>query len=146
MKLDIRFFKKEDITETTKLVNEFFEIKDVVNGYNKIIANGLKKSLIAIYNQKIVGHILIDEKYNSKEDKLFYWLSYVCVKKEYQNQGIATAMLKEIEKMAKKNNICYIKFTSANWRKSAHACYQKLEYQIVDTTVFQKNICIDHKF
>lgn len=143
MKLDIRFFKKEDTIETTKLVNEFFEIKDFEHGYNKIIGNGLKKSLIAIYDQKIVGHILIDEKYNSEEDKLFYWLSYVCVKKEYQNRGIATAMLKKLEEIAKDNNICYIKFTSANFRKSAHACYLKNNYKKVDTTVFQKLISYD---
>lgn len=140
MNLEVRFLKNDDIKETTKLINNFFDIKDLVNGYKKITRNGLNKSIVAIMNNEIIGHILIEEKYDATEDKLFYWLNYVCVKDKYQGYGIASKMLNKIETFAKKNNVYCIQFKSSNFRKKAHACYLKNNYKKVDTTVFQKII------
>ena len=89
MNLEVRFLKNDDIKETTKLINNFFDIKDLVNGYKKITRNGLNKSIVAVMNNEIIGHILIEEKYDATEDKLFYWLNYVCVKDKYQGYGIS---------------------------------------------------------
>ena len=61
MNLEVRFLKNDDIKETTKLINNFFDIKDLVNGYKKITRNGLNKSIIAVMNNEIIGHILIEE-------------------------------------------------------------------------------------
>ena len=37
------------------------------NGYEKITRKGLDKSIIAIMNNEIIGHILIEEKYDANE-------------------------------------------------------------------------------
>ena len=57
MELEVRFLKKCDIKETTKLISNFFNIKDMNNGYEKITRKGLDKSIIAIMNNEIIGHI-----------------------------------------------------------------------------------------
>ena len=57
MELEVRFLKKCDIKETTKLISNFFNIKDMNNGYEKITRKGLDKSIIAIMNNEIIGKI-----------------------------------------------------------------------------------------
>ncbi len=140
MELEVRFLKKCDIKETTKLISNFFNIKDMNNGYEKITRKGLDKSIIAIMNNEIIGHILIEEKYDANDVKIFYRLNYVCVKDEYQGYGIASRMLKKLEQYAKDKDIYCIQFKSSNFRKKAHACYLKNDYKKLDTTVFQKII------
>lgn len=139
--VEVRELQKNDIKEVTNLVANFFEIKDLENGYNQILSFYTDyKSIVAIYNNRIVGHILGFSKYDAKEAKKFFWLEYVCVDEEFQGKGIATKMLKRIEALAKNKGITYIKFTSSNFRKKAHACYLKNGYEKVDTTVFQKYV------
>lgn len=140
MNVEIRFLKEKDILETTKLIHEFFSLKNLKDGYEKMSQNGMYQSVVAILDEQIIGHILIENRYDIQRDQTFYWLRYICVKKEYQHHGIATKMLKKVEEIAKENHICYICFKSDNFRTIAHACYQKNGYQKVDTTVFQKLI------
>lgn len=135
----IRELEEKDIKEVTELVTKFFEIKDLENGYHKILSFYKDyKVLLAISDGKIVGHSLVFSKYDLKEDKKSFWLEYVCVDEKYQGYGIATKMLKKLEQIAKDEDVSFIRFKSDNSRKSAHACYLKNQYKKVDTTVFEK--------
>ncbi len=145
--LDVRLLQEEDIDETISLINRCFHIKNPSQLYKNMhqySCNG--KSLVALYNQKIVGHIFFEEKYSYEDDQVYYWLSYFCIDKDFRRKKLATKMLNKVVEIAYQNQIAFLKFYSFNYRKAAHACYQKLGYQKVDTTVFQKNICIDHEF
>lgn len=139
--LYIRLLEEKDILDTMRLVSKYFKVGKTCKYYDKIKKYSCHgKSLIAILDGQIVGHIFFEEKYSYELDSVYYWLSYVCVDENVRRKKIATNMLKKLEQISLKNHICYIKFTSCNSREDAHFCYLKNGYDKVDTTVFQKNM------
>lgn len=132
--------EKNDILSLKMLIKEAFSIELVSENIENSLNSDNKIYLIAKNNKEVVGHILIDIVFDTiKNVKLFY-LGYVCVKNEYKGRGIGTMLLKEVENLARKNNVDIITFTSSFDRCSAHNLYKKNNYQIKDTAVFIKNL------
>ena len=96
--------------------------------------------LYAKMDNTIVGTIMITNKFNPVRNKTVFYLDYVCVKPSYQNRGIASRLLEEVENLAKKENIFEIHLTSNKSREAARSLYQKYGYVIKDTDLFVKTI------
>ena len=135
MEIKIERLTKEKTEETGELLSENF---DGVSKKLKFVENEHHFSLIALDKDKVIGHISIDKIDDPIKNISYYFLNYVCVKKEYQNRSIATLLLKEVEKHAKKDNVSYLELTSRKERKAAHHLYLKNDFVIRDTLVFKK--------
>ena len=96
--------------------------------------------LCAKIDNTIVGNVMITTKYDAVKNKTSFYLDYVCVKDSYQNRGIASKLLEEVEALAKRENISKIQLTSNKRREAARYLYQKYRYTIVDTDIFVKTI------
>lgn len=137
--MEIRWIKEEEIEKVIELLTESFpvvttekRIKENLNEKNRI--------LVAIREEKLVGAILVRKMENFIEDLMSFHLDNVCVKKEFQNNGIASLMLKEVEKIAKCENIDYIDLSASNYREAAHHTYLKNGYEKRDSTIFRRRI------
>ncbi len=97
-------------------------------------------SIIAICNQKIIGHIRIDQLKDVFKNKLYYVLNYVCVDPQFRNCGVGTRLLLFVEEMAKAKNVSYIELTSQPTRIAAHHLYQQNHFTIKNTDFFYKHI------
>lgn len=139
MEFDIRFIKEKDITDLIILINDNF---DILGKKENIIKNMNESNrfLGAFFNDKLVGNILIREAVDFVAGETSFHLDYVCTDKDYQNKGIATKLLQEVEKIALEENISVINLTSSYFRQAAHHLYEKLNYQKRDSALFIKKI------
>ena len=69
----------------------------------------------------------------------FGYITYVCVKKEYQNRRIGTYLLEKADTIAEDNNLSYYELTSRLERRAAHHLYLKNGFVIRESTIFKKN-------
>lgn len=88
----------------------------------------------------LVGLVQIDFIYLYFEDKLIAYINSFCIKEEYQNQGLGDFLLKWCINYCKKNNATCINMTSNSSRIYAHKLYKKNDFNIIDTTIFNKNL------
>lgn len=94
--------------------------------------------LIAVLEDKVIGYLLLNRCFDSVRGFTYFFVAYVCVKKEFQGQGVATKLLEEVFSICKKENISYLELTSNPSREAAHHLYAKLGFQVRNTTVFRK--------
>ncbi len=138
-------FKIKELSSTyiksyIELLRNCFDNIPLNPNVEKMLENKNFVTLIALKDDKVIGAITIDKRYNYIKNIYFYILENVCTLKSYRNNHVATYLLKEVEKRAKLDNISYISFTSRNTREAAHKFYLKNNYQIKDTSVFIKSI------
>lgn len=139
--IEIRWLKAEDIEEVTHLVRDSFHDKSDAIPNGAIFLNDARsKGLVAVKGQEIVGFIWIDRQEDIFLQKKRFHLEDICVKENYRGMGIGKSLLTECARIAQKNDIDEITFTSSNYRIAAHALYRKLGYTIKDTTVFIKDM------
>ena len=126
---------EQDKEGINKILKENFGDNHVLD---KVYQEDDKYSYVAIDDEKVVGYVNVTIIYN--EIKKEYWakLNYVCVDKDYRHQGIATALLQELEKNEKKAK--YFELTCRRERENAHKLYNKLGYEQYDTDLLRKNI------
>ena len=126
---------EQDKEGINKILKENFGDNHVLD---KVYQEDDKYSYVAIDDEKVVGYVNVTIIYN--EIKKEYWakLNYVCVDKDYRHQGIATALLEELEKNEKKAK--YFELTCRRERENAHKLYNKLGYEQYDTDLLRKNI------
>ena len=129
--------------EFESLANLILECFPNINT-KEIIIEALKNSpylsLIAVKNDNVIGHIMIDIKTDIIKNKTVFYLNYVCVASSERNRGIGTILLKKVEEIAKEKNANLIEFTSNKRRLAAHSLYLKNNYLVKDTTYFYKEI------
>ena len=89
---------------------------------------------------RVVGCILwkVIEDYIRPQKTLY--LTYLIVTHEFRRKGIAHELYAEIEKICRRKGCTNIEFTSANYRKGAHALYKSMGYTVKDTSVFIKEL------
>lgn len=133
--MEFKFFTNEK-EEVINLVNDLFN-KDYKNDFN--LLNNQKLLLLKDSNI-LVGLCLITEKYDPFRKSKTYYLDYLCIKKEYQNNGLGTKMFNKILEIAKENNIDYIELTSNKDRINARKMYLNMGMKIKDTDIFIKEI------
>lgn len=135
MNIEYRKVDKKDLNSLKELLKNNFnvEIRNISNENNQY-------SLVAIIDNKVVGHLLFTKIYNPITEIYFGKIDYVCVDENYRNNKIATNLLIKIEEMEKDVN--YFELTSNKSRVAANELYKKQEYEVVDTNLFRKFINI----
>ncbi len=129
--------------EYESLANLILECFPAINTKEKIIEslkNSPYLSIIAVKDDNVIGHIMIDIKTDIIKNKTIFYLNYICVANNERNKGVGTLLLKKIEEIAKEKNVNSIEFTSNKRRLAAHKLYLKNNYLIKDTTYFYKEI------
>lgn len=133
MNIEYRKIESKDFNSLKELIKNNFdiEIKNIHNEINQY-------SLVAINNNKVVGHLLFTKIYNPIAE--IYWgkIDYVCVDENYRNRKIATNLFDKLEKL--ESDIKYFELTSNKKRIAANKLYLKLKYNLVDTNLFRKII------
>ena len=135
--LIIRKYENNDFKETINLLKDNFKIN---NNITELENEENSFGIVATINEKIIGYTRIDKLKNIGKNCYYYYLNYVCVNTNYQNQNIGSSMLDYIFNKAKEDNIEYIELTSKKIRKAANHLYLKKEFKIKKTNVFIKSI------
>ena len=121
------------------IIKDAFDIEIENIDMKKCLDNNIR-FLCSYIDAKLVGLVMITKKYDPIKNIYSYYLDYVSVLKEYQNKGIGTKLIEEVENIARTENISYIEFTSSSKRIYARKMYLKLGYNLKDTGVFIKNL------
>ncbi len=129
---------KDDIDSLYILLDDIFKsgVKKVL--LYKLVDNKDIIDIVCKENGKVIGHAMVEIRYDLFTGEKYFFLNYFCVDKYYRCKGIGSELLKELEKLALQNNIDYMKFTSGNKRIDAHKFYKNRGYFIRDTSVFIK--------
>lgn len=134
MNILIREYENSDKLSLNNLLNEHYQGINIDSLENSKTA----LSLVAITDSKVVGHLHIDIINDSFKSIRFGYISYVCVASEYQNKGIGTLLMKEVDTVARKENLAYYELTSRFSRQAAHHLYLKNGFVIRESTIFKK--------
>lgn len=134
MNVLIREYKNNDKLSLNNLLNEHYQGINIDSLENSKTA----LSIVAVSDDKVVGHLHIDIINDNFRNIRFGYISYVCVASEYQNKGIGTLLMKEIDKIASKENLTYYELTSRASRQAAHHLYLKNGFVIRESTIFKK--------
>ncbi len=137
--MKIRWSKENEIEEIILLLKESFPIVTTKEKVAKNL-NNKTRILVCEIEEKVVGVILVRTIENFLEDLNNFHLDNVCVKKEFQNIGIASKMLEMIEKIAIDEKIDFIDLTASNYRLAAHHTYLKNGYEKRESCLFRKKI------
>ncbi len=135
----IRWIQMEEIEEWISLLSESFPVQTTKEKIQKNL-NEDHRILIAKKQDQLVGSILINKEKNFIENFVSFRLHNICVKKEFRNQKIATSMLREVDRIAREENIDFIDLTSSNNREVAQHVYLKNGYEKRESCLFRKNI------
>lgn len=128
--------KKNDYIQYISLIKEVF-------GYEASIENIEKHTkdntvLVIKKSNVIVASVSIKEQNDFVKGQKYYFVSNLCVLKEYRREGLASILFNEVDRLAEKNSIDYLLLTSGNQRRAAHYFYKSRNFKIKDTTVFIK--------
>lgn len=137
--LEIKYLTDEYESLANLILESFPDINTKENIIESL-KNSPYLSLIAVKDNNVIGHIMIDIRTDIIKNKTVFYLNYVCVASSERNQGIGTLLLKKVEEIAKEKNVNSIEFTSNKRRLSAHSLYLKNDYLVKDTTYFYKEI------
>ena len=134
--LEIKRYEDKYSDEVTSILQEKFTIE----GEIQLEDSENSFSIIALINNKVVGHVRVDKLKNIGKNCYYYLINYVCVADNYQNRNIATEMLTYLFDYAKKDCVSYLELTSKATREAANHLYLKNGFTIKETNVFVKNI------
>jgi len=134
--MEFKFLTNEH-KDVLDLIKKVFKIDEDINFFN-LFDN--QKILILKNKNEVVGTALITLKYDPFKNIKTYYLDYICIKENYQNQGLGKKLFEEVIKIAEKDNIDYIELTSKKERKNARKIYIDCGMKIKDTDLFIKKL------
>ena len=122
--------EKSDIDSLYILLNDIFN-----SGVKKELLYNLidNKDIIDIVcknNDIVIGHAMVEIRYDLFTGEKYFFLNYFCVDKDYRCHGIGSELLKKLEKLAIDNDIDFMRFTSGNKRVEAHKFYKNRDFRI----------------
>ena len=138
MEYKIEKLNIEDINDLYNLLINVFKIDIKLNNLYKLIDNKSVIDLVAKVDNHVIGHALVEIRYDLFTNDKYFYLNYFCVDELYRKNGVGNSLLIELEKLALEYNTQYMKFTSNNKRIEAHSFYKNRGYSIRDTSVFIK--------
>ena len=136
MSIEVQTLKKKDIDSYIKHIDEVFGYKAEKETIEKLIRK--HKVLVIKKEEVVVASVVLEERFEYIKNQKYYYINYLCVKKEYRRRGYASKLFEKIEEMIKENDIKYIELTSGNQRRQAHYFYKNKNFKIKDTMVFVK--------
>lgn len=129
----VRKYLDDDFSDVKGIVDSAFNVN-----VSKIISTSNSFSLVAVSNDKIVGHVRIDCMYDTFKGKNYFYIGYVCVDDSFRRLGIGTLLIDEVIKIAEENDISYIELTSN--KKGASFLYKKCGFEERSTHVFRRSL------
>ena len=97
-----------------KLLKETLDIDTDRESLERLYKENHCISMLAINAKKVIGHILVETRYDFINNRRYYVLSHMCIKEEYRKFGIGTAMIKRLETYAKNKKITYFEAIPGN--------------------------------
>lgn len=138
MEIKIREYEKSDYEGLLKLLNNVYSSKISRATLEEQYINENRKILIAVDDIKVVGCTFVEIQEDCVRPRRSVFVTYVAVDEAYRKRGIGRKLYSEVERICKNSHCSAVEFTSANFRKEAHAFYQSLGYSKKDTTLFIK--------
>lgn len=138
MNYEIRQLEARDIDSLLELFSGIFKSKIEAKYLYDLIDNDNVVDLVAVTDNKVIGHANVDIRTNLFTGEKFFYLNYFCVHENYRCYGIGGKLIDKLEELALQNNISFMEFTSGNKRLAAHSFYKEKGYEIRDTSVFIK--------
>jgi len=156
MNTTIRYLQKSDLPHLEKLLRpmwllhatqeeDFIKRKSLQDiELNRYFAKSLNKrnefALIALYGNKIVGVIRVEKVRLEDFFKIrtVYYLDDLVIEKKHRRQGIATMLVKEVKKIAKKNNIKGLKTRTYEFNKTAIKFLESVELKKLYSEYYSK--------
>ena len=134
----IEFLKEEKCNEMFNLIKDCFNLKVNDNNIKEIIKSENCKAIIMKNKDELIGTAIIDILNDYIKNQKYYYINYVCIKKEYRGCGYSKKIMEYIEELARQENISYIILTSSSQREIANKLYLSLDYKKIDTNLFKK--------
>ena len=133
MEIIVRNYQNSDLNSLNVLLDEVYNLKKV----NSITDN---IEIVAVKEEKIVGYLTLSRLHDSVRNIYYFYVNYVCVKREFRRCGIATKLFNYVFDLCSDKNISYIELTSNSSRTEANKLYERLGFNIRNTNVFRKDI------
>ena len=134
----IEFLKEEKCNEMFNLIKDCFNLEVNDNNIKEIIKSENCKAIIMKNKDELIGTAIIDILNDYIKNQKYYYINYVCIKKEYRGCGYSKKIMEYIEELARQENISYIILTSSSQREIANKLYLSLDYKKIDTNIFKK--------
>jgi len=135
----IEFLKEEKCNEMFNLIKDCFNLEVNNNNNIKEIRKSENcKAIIMTNKDELIGTAIIDILNDYIKNQKYYYINYVCIKKEYRGYGYSKKIMEYIEELARQDNISYIMLTSSSQREIANKLYLSLDYKKIDTNIFKK--------
>ena len=134
----IEFLKEEKCNEMFNLIKDCFNLEVNDNNIKEIIKSENCKAIIMKNKDELIGTAIIDTLNDYIKNQKYYYINYVCIKKEYIGCGYSKKIMEYIEELARQENISYIILTSSSQREIANKLYLSLDYKKIDTNIFKK--------
>lgn len=134
----IGFLKEEKCNEMFNLIKDCFNLEVNDNNIKEIVKSENCKAIIMKNKDELIGTAIIDTLNDYIKNQKYYYINYVCIKKEYRGCGYSKKIMEYIEELARQENISYIILTSSSQREIANKLYLSLDYKKIDTNLFKK--------
>lgn len=134
----IEFLKEEKCNEMFNLIKDCFNLEVNDNNIKEITKSENCKAIIMKNKDELIGTAIIDTLNDYIKNQKYYYINYVCIKKEYRGCGYSKKIMEYIEELARQENISYIILTSSSQREIANKLYLSLDYKKIDTNLFKK--------
>ena len=136
MKVKIFDFEDEqDLEKAFQIYQDCFQVKRKEHNLK------ITTPLLGLYqNENLIGICQINFINNIFENERIAYINSFGISPKEQHQGYGDYFLKEIIQYCKNNKATKINLTSNKNRKHAHKLYIKNNFNIIDTTFFNKNI------
>ena len=132
MNVKIREYQNSDYDSVDLILKNNFQ----VNKAKCKDANVLE--FVAVKDEKVVGYFIMRRLLDIVKNSKWFYLEYVCVDKDYQNQGIGSKMLDFVIKFAQEEKASYIELTSGYKREVAHHLYEKVGFEKRESNIFRR--------
>ena len=119
----IEFLKEEKCNEMFNLIKDCFNLEVNDNNIKEIIKSENCKAIIMKNKDELIGTAIIDILNDYIKNQKYYYINYVCIKKEYRGCGYSKKIMEYIEELARQENISYIILTSSSQREIANKLY-----------------------
>ncbi|MBR1385317.1 MAG: GNAT family N-acetyltransferase [Bacilli bacterium] len=122
----------DNYNEVVKLIRNAFEIDN--NSFCELLSN--QRFLTLKVNGNLIGALLISLENDPIKDVKGFYIDYVCIDDKYRNKGYGRMMLEEVIRIAKEENVNYMRLTSSSKRVFARKMYNSIGMKSLDTDLF----------
>jgi GNAT superfamily N-acetyltransferase len=137
--MDAERIAQNNVTSALELENLILQKEEAEKGSIAVLTgkrNGFY--LVIEINNEIIGQLFITEEWSDWRNKVIWWMHRVYIKKEYRNKGLFTKLLKELNKIAKKENVFALRLYALKDNEKALSIYKHLNFRNTPFLILQQ--------